>query len=51
MRGMLESHGAVCPPLILEFVEAIKRNPEQMGKLKLIMPAGTQPGGDKGRTI
>jgi putative adenylate-forming enzyme len=39
MRSMLESHGAVCPPLFLEFVGAIERNPEQMGKLKLIKPA------------
>jgi hypothetical protein len=33
---MLDSHGAVCPPLILEFVDAIERRPEQMGKLQLI---------------
>jgi phenylacetate-coenzyme A ligase PaaK-like adenylate-forming protein len=36
LRGMLDSHGAVCPPLILEFVDAIERRPEQMGKLQLI---------------
>jgi phenylacetate-coenzyme A ligase PaaK-like adenylate-forming protein len=36
MRLMLESHGAVCPPLTLEFVDAIERRQEQMGKLQLI---------------
>jgi phenylacetate-CoA ligase len=36
LKRMLESRGAVCPPLILEFVDAIERRPEQMGKLQLI---------------
>ena len=38
MKSMLESQGAVCPELFLEFVDAIERRADQMGKLKLIMP-------------
>jgi len=39
MKDMLELHGAVCSPLILDFVDAIERRPEQMGKLQLIKTA------------
>jgi phenylacetate-coenzyme A ligase PaaK-like adenylate-forming protein len=41
MTEMLESHGATCPPLVLEFVERIERDPKKMGKLQLIKPART----------
>jgi phenylacetate-coenzyme A ligase PaaK-like adenylate-forming protein len=42
MTRMLESHGAVCPPLIIEFVEKIERDAKKMGKLRLIVPASNR---------
>ncbi len=36
LRGDLESLGAKCPDIHIHFVERIERDPQKMGKLKLI---------------
>lgn len=36
LRGNIESLGAVCPDIRVQFVDRIERDPRQMGKLKLI---------------
>jgi phenylacetate-CoA ligase len=36
LKGILESHGARCPPIDVRFVHRIVRDPRKMGKLKLV---------------